>query len=93
MTEADRADAGLPLDAAESVIDLVRKTDEAEIAVVLKEDDNGAWQVSVRSKSLVDVGAACAALGGGGHARAAGFTFPGRPGEAVAALLPLLDRR
>lgn len=93
VTEADRADAGLPLDAAESVIDLVRKTDEAEIAVVLKEDDNGAWQVSVRSKSLVDVGAACAALGGGGHARAAGFTFPGRPGEAIATLLPLLDRR
>ena len=85
VTRQDRGAAGLPLDAAESVIDVVRRTDEAEVAVVLKEDDAGAWQVSARSKSLVDVGAICTELGGGGHARAAGFSFPGsadtpRPG-------------
>jgi bifunctional oligoribonuclease and PAP phosphatase NrnA len=96
VTKADRARAALPLDAAESVIDEVRRSDEAEVAVVLKEDDNGTWQVSARSKSLVDVAAACAALGGGGHARAAGFSFPGGEGAvaaALAALRPLLDRR
>jgi bifunctional oligoribonuclease and PAP phosphatase NrnA len=97
VTKADRDQAGLPLDAAESVIDEIRRTDEAEVAVVLKEDDEGIWQASVRSKSLIDVGAACTALGGGGHARAAGFSFPGRsgeaaPAEAVTALRILLDR-
>jgi len=91
VTKADRDQAGLSLDAAESVIDVVRKTDEAEIAAVLKEDDAGAWQVSVRSKSLVDVGAACAALGGGGHARAAGFSYSGGEGAAIRALRQLLD--
>jgi bifunctional oligoribonuclease and PAP phosphatase NrnA len=95
VTKADRDRAGLPLDAAESVIDVVRRTDEAEVAVVLKEDDGGDWQASVRSKSLVDVGAACTALGGGGHARAAGFSFPGRAAAAasvaVSALRRLLD--
>ena len=93
VTRADRARAGLPLEAAESVIDVVRKTDEAEVAVVLKEADDGQWQASVRSKSVVDVGAACTALGGGGHARAAGFSFSGHAGEAVAALLRELDRQ
>jgi phosphoesterase RecJ-like protein len=93
VSRADREAADLPLELAESVIDVVRKTDEAEVAVVLKEDDGGTWQVSVRSKDAVDVGAICTALGGGGHARAAGFSFGGRPGEAVAAMLRLLDRR
>jgi len=91
VTRADRANASLPIDAAESVIDIVRKTDEAEVAVVVKEDDAGVWQVSVRSKSLVDVGAACTALGGGGHARAAGFSFSGGEGAAIRALRQQLD--
>jgi bifunctional oligoribonuclease and PAP phosphatase NrnA len=93
VTRADRERAGLPLDGAESVIDIVRKTDEAEVAVVLKEADDGIWQISVRSKSLIDVGAACAALAGGGHARAAGFSYSGGAGAAVAALILLLDGR
>jgi len=92
VTRADREAAGLPLDAAESVIDIVRKTDEAEVAAVLKEDDDGIWQVSVRSKSVVDVGRACAELGGGGHARAAGFSASGGAGAAIAALQRVLDR-
>ncbi len=93
VTRADRGPASLALDAAESVIDVVRKTDEAEVAAVLKEDDHGIWQVSVRSKSLIDVSAACTALGGGGHARAAGFSYSGGAGAAVAGLVLLLDEQ
>jgi phosphoesterase RecJ-like protein len=93
VTKADRDPAKLPLDAAESVIDEVRRTDEAEVAVVLKEDDAGAWQASVRSKDVVDVGRACTELGGGGHVRAAGFSHSGRADEAIAALKRVLDGR
>ncbi|HXW44217.1 MAG TPA: DHH family phosphoesterase [Streptosporangiaceae bacterium] len=92
VTRADRAASDLPLDAAESVIDEVRKTAQAEVAVVLKEADDASWQVSVRSKSVVDVARACAALGGGGHARAAGFSASGSPDAVIAALAELLDR-
>ncbi|MEV8633008.1 DHH family phosphoesterase [Streptosporangium sp. NPDC051023] len=74
VTRADRAAYGLPYDEVEGIIDVVRRTDEADVAVVLKEDDDGAWQVSTRSKGGVDVARVCAALGGGGHAKAAGFT-------------------
>ncbi|WP_242454536.1 DHH family phosphoesterase [Bailinhaonella thermotolerans] len=74
VSRADRAAHDLSYDEIEGVIDVVRRTDEAEVAVVVKEDDEGAWQVSTRSKGAIDVGRACAALGGGGHASAAGFT-------------------
>jgi len=74
VTRVDRAAHGLPYSELEGVIDIVRRTDEAEVAAVLKEDDQGAWQVSIRSKGHIDVAAACTALGGGGHHKAAGFT-------------------
>jgi len=86
VTRGDRAPAGLPFDVAESVIDVVRRTDEAEVAAVLKEDDGGRWQVSVRSKGTADVGRACVALGGGGHPLAAGFTGSGTPDDVIDAL-------
>ncbi|MDP9861194.1 MULTISPECIES: DHH family phosphoesterase [Streptosporangium] len=74
VTRADRAAHGLPYDEVEGIIDVIRRTEEADVAVILKEDDDGAWQVSTRSKGAVDVSRVCAALGGGGHAKAAGFT-------------------
>lgn len=87
VTRADRERAGgLSLDVVEPVIDTLRRTDEAEVAAVLKEADDGSWLVSTRSKDRVDVGRACQALGGGGHARAAGFTATGSPADAMAAL-------
>jgi phosphoesterase RecJ-like protein len=86
VARADRAAHGLPYETAESVIDVVRRTDEADVAVVLKEDDDGRWQVSARSKGRVDVGRACVALGGGGHRLAAGFTARGPAADVIAAL-------
>jgi bifunctional oligoribonuclease and PAP phosphatase NrnA len=86
VTRADRARAALPLDAVEPVIDQLRRADEAEVAVVLKESDDGHWLVSARAKGRLDVGRACLALGGGGHAGAAGFTASGSAADAIAAL-------
>lgn len=91
VTRADRAAHGLAFETAESVIDMVRRTDEADVAVVLKESDDGLWQVSVRSKGKVDVGRACTRLGGGGHRFAAGFTGRGTAAETLARLRPLLE--
>jgi bifunctional oligoribonuclease and PAP phosphatase NrnA len=92
VTRADRAVAGLPLEVVEPVIDVLRRSQEAEVAVVLKESDRGDWLVSARSKSAVDVGRACVALGGGGHARAAGFTARGPAAEVMAGLREQLAR-
>jgi phosphoesterase RecJ-like protein len=65
----------LALSDVEGVIDVIRTTREAEVAVVVKTDPEDGWlKVSTRSKGRIDVGAVCVALGGGGHRFAAGFT-------------------
>jgi bifunctional oligoribonuclease and PAP phosphatase NrnA len=88
---AELAAHGLGLDQAEGLIDLVRTAREAEVAAVVKALPQGSWAVSVRSKGRVDVGAACTALGGGGHRFAAGFTSQAGLDETVEALRTALS--
>ena len=65
----------------ESVVDVLRTTVEAEVAMVLKEHEPGSWTGSLRAKSAVDVRAVAVALGGGGHRLAAGFSATGTAAE------------
>jgi phosphoesterase RecJ-like protein len=83
VSDADRATFDLPLDAVERVIDVLRIATEAEVACVLKQDDTGAWRVSMRSKGQVDVSSVAMGLGGGGHRFAAGFTGAGGPRDVL----------
>jgi phosphoesterase RecJ-like protein len=62
------------LDEVEGLIDIVRRTAEADVACVLKEEPNGTVKVSLRSVGAADVHHIAAAHGGGGHRFAAGFT-------------------
>ena len=87
----DAAKAGLRQEELDSVIDIMRTAQEASVAAVLKQTEGDSWQVSLRSRGPIDVAAAAAALGGGGHARAAGFTHHGDPQLAVDALRAVLD--
>jgi phosphoesterase RecJ-like protein len=68
----------------EGLIDILRKPAEAEVALVLKQGPDGTLRGSCRSKGAVDVAAACAALGGGGHTFAAGFSARSSVLETVA---------
>ena len=86
VTDADRAMFDLPLDAVERVIDVLRIATEAEVACVLKQDDTGAWRVSMRSKGQIDVAELATTLGGGGHRFAAGFTGTGGPRDVLHAV-------
>jgi phosphoesterase RecJ-like protein len=74
VAQKDLADNDVTMDDIEGLIDLVRTADVADVAAVLKEQPDGRFKVSMRSKGASDVGAVCAAFGGGGHALAAGFT-------------------
>jgi phosphoesterase RecJ-like protein len=88
----DLASSGLGLADVEGVIDVLRVSQEAEIAVVLKGDPvQGGFKVSTRSKGAVDVGAVCTALGGGGHRFAAGYTSFDDGPSTLARLRSLLD--
>jgi phosphoesterase RecJ-like protein len=79
VTLADRD--GLRPEEVESVVDILRTTVEAEVALVLKEMAPGEWTASLRAKSAVDVRVAAVALGGGGHRLAAGFSATGTAAE------------
>jgi len=67
----------------EGLIDIIRRTAEADVACVLKEEPNGTVKVSLRSVGAADVRHIAAAHGGGGHRFAAGFTSEAGIDETV----------
>ena len=74
VTRADLDAHGIDLEQTEGIIDVVRSDEASDVAAVLKEQPDGAWKVSLRSKGATDVGAVAGRFGGGGHRFAAGFT-------------------
>jgi phosphoesterase RecJ-like protein len=70
----------------ESIVDIVRTTQQAEVAVVFKEIEPQHWSVSMRAKSF-DLCSVATQFGGGGHQLAAGYSASGPIDEVVAALL------
>lgn len=73
VTAEDLAEHGVTFDETEGLIDLVRRTAEADVSCVLKEAPGEGLRVSLRSVTGVDVGKVAAELGGGGHNFMAGF--------------------
>jgi phosphoesterase RecJ-like protein len=71
---AEAAEHGLPGEQLEALVDVVRATEEADVACVLKGQDDGSWSVSLRSRGATDLARVAIALGGGGHRAAAGYT-------------------
>jgi bifunctional oligoribonuclease and PAP phosphatase NrnA len=83
---AEAAEHGLPADQLEALVDVVRATREADVACVLKGQDDGSWSVSLRSRGATDVARVAVALGGGGHRAAAGYTSRDDREATIAAL-------
>ena len=75
----------------EGLIDLIRRTAEADVACVCKETDDGI-RVSLRSVSSVDVSEIARQFGGGGHRFAAGFTADYPVIDVIAAVKDELRR-
>lgn len=75
----------------ESIVDIVRTTQQAEVAAVFKEIAPQQWSVSMRAKSAVDLAAVASGFGGGGHRLAAGYSTTGSIDDAVASLRTALD--
>jgi phosphoesterase RecJ-like protein len=69
----------------ESIVDIVRTTQQAEVAAVFKEIEPRHWSVSMRAKDF-DLATVAGTFGGGGHRLAAGYSASGTAEEVVAAL-------
>lgn len=74
ITHEDLDKAGIEWSDTENLIDLLRLASEADTAVLAKGHKDGRVKVSLRSRGDTDVGGLAAAMGGGGHRLAAGFT-------------------
>jgi bifunctional oligoribonuclease and PAP phosphatase NrnA len=73
-------------DLTDGFINYARSIKGVEVATQLRENGDGSWRVSFRSRGKVDVSALAQRFGGGGHHNAAGCQISGTP-EAIQDLL------
>ncbi|HZA60677.1 MAG TPA: bifunctional oligoribonuclease/PAP phosphatase NrnA [Actinomycetota bacterium] len=73
VTRKDLDEGKVPIQETDDLIDIVRTAREADVAAVIKEQREGGFKVSMRSRGKTDVAAVSAAQGGGGHRLAAGY--------------------
>ena len=91
ITRADLAETGVAMEETDRLVDMIRGTKAVDVAAFFKEQKDGKWRVSLRSKGPAIANFA-RARGGGGHELAAGFTVDERD-EAVTALAEELRSR
>lgn len=61
----------------EGVIDQLRLVKGTQAAILLTENTDGSWKLSMRSRDKVNVSEIAVSFGGGGHIKAAGATITG----------------
>jgi phosphoesterase RecJ-like protein len=74
----------------DDLIDVIRTAREADVAAVLKQQRDGRFKVSMRSRGEHDVASVAAQHGGGGHRLAAGYTAKASLEETVRELVEAL---
>ncbi len=90
VTHSDLAEAGAEAPDTDDLIDVVRTAREADVAAIVKQQRDGRFKVSLRSRGDHDVGSVAAGFGGGGHRLAAGYISKAGPEETIAQLVGAL---
>ncbi|MGH2679256.1 MAG: DHH family phosphoesterase [Actinomycetota bacterium] len=90
LTQADFVDAGVGPGETDDVIDVLRTARDVDVAAVLKQQRDGRFKVSVRSRGGHDLSAVASAFGGGGHRLAAGYTSEHGPEGTIERLVVAL---
>lgn len=91
IRRTDLAGAGVKPAETDDVIDILRTAREADVAAVIKEQRDGRFKVSMRSRGDRDLAAVAAKFGGGGHRLAAGYTSGHGLAETVERLAGALE--
>jgi bifunctional oligoribonuclease and PAP phosphatase NrnA len=90
LTQADLAGAGVQASETDDLIDVIRTARGTDVAALVKQQQDGRFKVSVRSRGSHDLAAAAAAFGGGGHRLAAGYTSEHGAEETIERLVAVL---
>ena len=83
LTQADLQEAGVHPAETDDLIDVIRTTRDVDVAAIVKQQKDGRFKVSVRSRGDHDLAKVAAAFGGGGHRLAAGYTSAHGPAETI----------
>lgn len=75
------------------LVEFLATVEEAQVAAILYELENGTVKLSLRSRPGTDVAKVAQQLGGGGHEQAAGAIIEGPLEDARRRVLTLLDHR
>jgi phosphoesterase RecJ-like protein len=90
LTQADFADSGVRAAETDDLIDVIRTDRESDVAALVKQQWDGRFKVSVRSRGAHDLSAIAASFGGGGHRLAAGYTSVHGPAGTIERLVAAL---
>jgi len=90
LTQADLRDAGVHPAETDDLIDVIRTARDVDVAAIVKQQKDGRFKVSVRSRGDHDLARVAAAFGGGGHRLAAGYTSAHGPAETIERLAKAL---
>ncbi|MGZ8581644.1 MAG: DHH family phosphoesterase [Actinomycetota bacterium] len=83
LTQADLQEAGVHPAETDDLIDVIRTARDVDVAAIVKQQKDGRFKVSVRSRGDHDLAKVAAAFGGGGHRLAAGYTSAHGPAETI----------
>lgn len=67
----------------DGIVSQLKLTKDVDVAIFMYELDHGTFKVSLRSNENVDVSEIASYFGGGGHARAAGFSMTATPHDII----------
>jgi bifunctional oligoribonuclease and PAP phosphatase NrnA len=83
LTQQDLREAGVHPAETDDVIDVIRTARDVDVAAVVKQQRDGRFKVSVRSRGGHDLSIIAAGFGGGGHRLAAGYTSAHGPAVTI----------
>ncbi|HWQ51819.1 MAG TPA: bifunctional oligoribonuclease/PAP phosphatase NrnA [Terriglobales bacterium] len=92
MALKDREELKATEDDVDDLGSMMRGIEGVEVGLLLKEEPDGTYKVSLRSNAQVNVSNIAEEFGGGGHRRAAGCTVDGPLDKAVEALVKAVLR-
>jgi len=87
MTDEMLRQAGAQKSDTEGLVNYPLSVRDVRIAAFLRQDGEGKFRISLRSKDDIDVAAVAERFGGGGHANAAGFSLSGSFDQVLTAVL------
>ncbi|MDR3316144.1 MAG: DHH family phosphoesterase [Coriobacteriales bacterium] len=91
VNAADLSELKVTRDETEGLPTLLRSIRDVEVAILLREEEDGT-RVNLRAKGSCDVGAVARAFGGGGHRAAAGITLALPLPEAIEVILSATEK-